>query len=111
MQAMERRYTVLADQQGKLAAEKEKLSSEKQALIEVLAADLQTCVSLLVPPRTIRVSVAISLSLLNKVRRSIVQDLRVCKVEVTKMQADFFEKDSLLQRKEVEVCGAPPFLY
>ena len=34
-QAMERRYTALADQQGRLAAEKEKLSSEKQALIEV----------------------------------------------------------------------------
>lgn len=27
------------------------------------------------------------------------------------MQADFFEKDSLLQRKEVEVCDASPFLY
>ncbi len=37
MQAMERRYTALADQQGKMAAEKEKLSSEKQALIEVTA--------------------------------------------------------------------------
>lgn len=34
-QAMERRYTALADQQGKLAAEKEKLSSEKHALMEV----------------------------------------------------------------------------
>ncbi len=34
-QAMERRYTALADQQGQLAAEKEKLSSEKHALMEV----------------------------------------------------------------------------
>jgi len=33
----------------------------------------------------------------------LVQDLRVCKVESTKFQADLFEKDSLLQRKEVEV--------
>ena len=37
------------------------------------------------------------------------QDLRVCKVESTKFQADLFEKDSLLQRKEVEV-NKNPFL-
>ena len=35
MQAMERRYTALAEEQGQLAADKEKLSSEKQALMEV----------------------------------------------------------------------------
>ena len=43
MQAMERRYTALAEQQGTLAAEKEKLSSEKQALMEVIAVHLQAC--------------------------------------------------------------------
>ena len=32
---MERRYTALAEEQGQLAADKEKLSSEKQALMEV----------------------------------------------------------------------------
>ena len=32
---MERRYTALAEEQGQLAADKEKLSSEKQALKEV----------------------------------------------------------------------------
>ena len=32
---MERRYTALAEEQGQLAAGKEKLSSEKQALMEV----------------------------------------------------------------------------
>ena len=31
------------------------------------------------------------------------QDLRVCKTESTKVQADLFEKDSLVQRKDVEV--------
>lgn len=31
------------------------------------------------------------------------QDLRACRVESTKLQATLFEKDLLLQRKEVEV--------
>ncbi len=43
VQAMERRYTALAEQQGTLAAEKEKLLSEKQALMEVIAVHLQAC--------------------------------------------------------------------
>ena len=46
-QAMERRYTALADQQGKLAAEKEKLSSEKHALMEVWADSLHTCLHMM----------------------------------------------------------------
>ena len=46
-QAMERRYTALADQQGKLAAEKEKLSSEKHALMEVKADSLHTCLRMM----------------------------------------------------------------
>lgn len=62
MQAMERRCTALADQQGKLAAEKEKLFSEKQALTEVIAADLQTRVSHLVPPKDdLSISIGINL--------------------------------------------------
>ena len=32
------------------------------------------------------------------------QELRDCKVESTKLQASLFEKDTLLQRKDVEVC-------
>ena len=32
------------------------------------------------------------------------QELRDCKVESTKSQASLFEKDTLLQRKDVEVC-------
>ena len=32
------------------------------------------------------------------------QELRDCKVESTKLQASLFEKDTLLQRKDIEVC-------
>ena len=32
------------------------------------------------------------------------QELRDCKVESTKLQALLFEKDTLLQRKDIEVC-------
>ena len=33
------------------------------------------------------------------------QELRNCKVESTKLQASLFEKDTLLQRKDIEVCS------
>ncbi|CAL8467199.1 g6735 [Coccomyxa elongata] len=63
-QAMERRYTALAEDQGKLAAEKEKLLAENAELV---------------------------------------QDLQAAKTENNKLQASVFEKDAIIQRKDVEI--------
>ncbi len=47
MQAMERRYTALAEEQGKLASEKEKLVSENNRLTEVIASIRQDNLSVI----------------------------------------------------------------
>lgn len=107
---MERRYTALAEQQGTLAAEKEKLSSEKQTLIEVIAAYAQACAPQKAPSRPYRALLVGCCHIQEVTRAFAVQDLRVCKTQSTKVQADLFKKDSLLQRKDVEVRTAPPCL-
>lgn len=93
---MERRYTALAQDQGKLAAEKEKLLAENAELVQVTQGD-EPYVSDIA---FFQVAIVYAHWLVFP------QDLQAAKTENNKLKAVVFEKDAITQRKDAEVRSA-----
>ena len=102
LQAMERRYTALAEDLGRLAADKEKCVTEKTRLAEVRSCGLLLRASS-------EILCACDIDDRDHLADTLLgggQELSATQADKAKLHIEGFEKDSLLQRKDVEVRRA-----
>lgn len=93
-QAMEHRYTVLAEEQGRLAATNNRIESERQQLAKVLSPCLDD---------TARNVEWCSAQCEEKTSLLATQERQEAKSEAHALQTTVLERDASLQRKDVQV--------